>query len=179
MSLIIRNKVPPFSPVTLANSITTAGRTTNGGNSNLCGGHDFYIYGPNVSCDGVTLLWWNNGSSSRTLQARLYDATVSTAATVASGTLAVNADGQYDITWSPITINVNHLYRMLVGPNDGSAGFSYYTVLPTGVIPFFAVAGLYYISSMSNYNNVGTGVVSGNIGTNLMFPIAPRFTGLT
>lgn len=166
-----------FSAVSLANSIGTGGRTTSTSNANLCGGHDFYIYAPNVSCSGVDFLWWNNGSTPRTVQARLYDATTSTAATVASGTLAVSADGQYAISWTAVAITPNKLYRMLVGPNDGSAVWSYYTILPTGVIQAVGIQP-YVVASMSNYNTAGTGAVSGNIGTNLMFAVQPRLVGI-
>ena len=177
MSLLIQpSSAVQFSAVSLANAIGTGGRTTNASNANLCGGQDFYIYAPNVTCTGVDFLWWNNGSTPRTLQARLYDATVSTAATVASGTLAVSADGQYAITWTAVAITANHLYRLLVGPNDGSAVWSYYTILPTGVIQAVGMRP-YVVASMSNYNTAGTGTPT-TIGTNLMFAVQPRLSGL-
>ena len=179
MSLLIQpSSAVQFSAVSLANAIVASGGSRSTGSvANLCGGQDFYVYVPNITCSGVDFLWYNNGSTPRTAQARLYDATTSTAATVASGTLAVSADGQYAITWSPVSIVANRLYRLLVGPNDGSAVFSYYTILPTGVIQAVGIQP-YVVASMSNYNTAGTGVASGNIGTNLMFAVQPRLSGL-
>lgn len=178
-SIILASSLSRFSCVDHAIALTTSARTTRTDVANLCGGVDFYPVGSGISCTGARFLWWNNGSTSRTIQARLYVVNSSTPTLVASNTRTITADGEYEINWTAVSLtpSINRLYRLFVGPNDGSLVWSYYTHgMPSASLRTVAPRLLY---SAWTYNNTGGGgTITSDIGSQYIFPVDPILLGV-
>jgi len=126
--------------------------------ANLCVGPTFHVSSSNISCSGADFYWRNGGSVAHLLKATLWD--MSTASSVASGTLSVTADGRYQIPWSSVALVGGRYYWLTVGPNDGSSIFGWVVLPANTTLPQWY--GLMFVETSGNYTTTNTAVVASN-----------------
>ncbi len=141
------------------------------GTPNVDGCVTFSVTVPGVTCTGVSLIWDNIDSTSRTLKGSLFNMR-SAVSPIVTATTTVTTSGTFAVSWSPQSLAVNTAYRACMGASDGSTIFLYYHWVEDGTmwtpisgsnfVPFIP-GGTVSVIETTFYSVGGTGTPFGNL----------------